>query len=94
MIADIFCPIFTLTITILACFIRRKSKIAKGFAYTRSPRHRSGPPGGLKSPPRPTASIIFGFAKTRRAHIFSVLSLVSAKNTFRNVFKIKKLKII
>ena len=74
MIADIFYPIFILTITILACFIRRKSKIVQGFAYTLSPRHRPGPPAGLNAPLRPTASIVFGFAKTRCAHIFSVLS--------------------
>ena len=30
MIADIFYPIFTLTITILACFIRKKRKIVQG----------------------------------------------------------------
>ena len=46
MIADIFYPIFTLMITILVCFIRKKSKIVQGFAYSRSPRHDPGPPEG------------------------------------------------
>ena len=53
MIADIFYPIFTLTIAILACFIRKKSKIVQGFAYTCFPRHHAGTPGGLKAPPKP-----------------------------------------
>ena len=48
MIADIFYPIFNLTIIILAYFIRKKSKIVQGFAYTRSPRHCPGPPTVLK----------------------------------------------
>ena len=74
MIADIFYPIFTLTIAILACFIRKKSKIVQGFAYMRSPRHCPGPHGRLKAPPIATASIVFGFAKNQCAHIFSVLS--------------------
>ena len=70
MISDIFYPIFTLMISILACFVRRKSKIVQRFAYTRSSRHRTGPPGGLKTPPdlhlqsflalpRPNAAIFF-----------------------------------
>ena len=74
MISDIFYPIFTLMITILACFVRRKSKIVQRFAYTRSSRHHTGPPGWLKTPPRLTASIVFGFAKTQCSDIFSLLS--------------------
>ena len=74
MIADVFYPIFTLTITILVCFIRRKSKIVQRFAYPRSPRHRPGPLRGLKAPSRLTGSNAFGFVKNRWAHIFSVLS--------------------
>ena len=70
MIADIFYPIFNLTIIILAYFIRKKSKIVQGFAYTHSPRHCPGPPGGPQTP----VSTVFGFAKNRCAHIFSVLS--------------------
>ena len=62
MIADIFYPIFTLTITILACFKRKKVKLFRGFSLKRSPRHRPRPTGGLTAPPRPPASIAFGFA--------------------------------
>ena len=76
MIADIFYPIFTLTITILACFTRKKLKLFRGFSPTRSPRHCPRTPGGLAALPRPPALIVFGFAKNRCAHIFSVLSLV------------------
>ena len=55
-------------------FYKKKSKIVQGFADTRSPRHCPGSPGeDLKLPPRPPASIVFGFAKNRCAHIFSVL---------------------
>ena len=77
MIADIFYPTFTLTITILACFIRKKAKLFRGFAPTGSPRHRPGPP-------RPLTSIVFGFAKNRCAHIFSVLSPGNSK--IENIF--------
>ena len=67
MIVDIFYPIFTLTIIVLACFIRKK-KLFGGFAPTPSPRHRAGPPGWLTTPPRPPAAIVFGFTKNRCAH--------------------------
>ena len=68
MIADIFYPILTLTITVLACFIREK-KLFEGFAPTPSISCRRGP--GLQLP---LAAIVFGFAKNQCAHIFSVLS--------------------
>ena len=58
MIADIFYPIFTLMITILACFIQKK-KLAPTKASPWTP---------------PPAAIIFGFAKNQHGHIFSVLS--------------------
>ena len=75
MIADIFYPIFTLTITILACSTRKKVKLFRGFSPTRSPRHHPRPPGGgIQLPPRAPASIGFGFAKNRCTHIFSALS--------------------
>ena len=47
MVADIFCPIFTLKVTVLACLIQKK-KIALP-----PPGHQPGPPGGLTSPPIP-----------------------------------------
>ena len=71
-------------ITILVCFIRKKSKIVQGFAYTRFPRHHHRPPGELKAPPIPPTSIVFGFSKNRCAYIFYVLSpgkcLIDATN--------------
>ena len=76
MIADIFYPIFTLTITTLACFTRKKLKLFRGFSPTPSPRHCPRPSGGLTAPPSPPALIVFDFAKNQCAHIFSVLSLV------------------
>ena len=48
MIADIFYPIFTLTITVLACFIREK-KLFEVFAPTPSTSCRRGP--GVTAPP-------------------------------------------
>ena len=88
MIADIFYPIFTLTITILACFIRKKRKIVQGICthtFTKaSPwtpwRGEGG--GAYSSPWTPSFSIIFGFSKNRCTHIFSVSSPES--NRFKN----------
>ena len=60
MIADIFYPIFTLTITVLACFIQKEI---------------GGYPHQGISLDRP-AAIVFGFAKNRCVDIFSVLFLV------------------
>ena len=71
MIADIFYPIFTLTITILACFIRKKEKLLRDLNTRVHQGIALNPLGGLKAPPRPPASILFGFAKNRCAHIFS-----------------------
>ena len=65
MIPDNVYPIFTLTMTVLACFIL-------------------GPPKGLTAPARFPAGIVFGFAKNRCAHIFSVLfpaNMTDKKNT-------------
>ena len=53
MIADIFYPILTLTITVLACFTHKKTKLFGGFATTPSPRDRPGPSGELTAPPDP-----------------------------------------
>ena len=47
MIADIFYPIFTLTITVLAYFN------VEGFTTTSSPRHCPGALGGLQLPSDP-----------------------------------------
>ena len=69
MIADIFYPIFTLTITISVCFIPTKKKLFGGF-FTRLSLWI---PWGLTAPPAPPAAIAFGFAKNQCAHIFSVL---------------------
>ena len=56
MIADIFYPRFTLTITILACFSQKKATLFGGIAPMPSPRHYPGHP-------RPPVAIVFGFAK-------------------------------
>ena len=95
MIADIFCPIFTITITILACFTRKKKgKLFRGFAPTRSPRHHPGLHGGgegggaYSSPRTPSFSIVFGFSKNRCTHIFSVLSPVYAFSRLKHLFHI------
>ena len=50
MVADIFYPIFTLKITVLACFIQEKQK---NLGASSPPGHLPGPPGGLTAPPLP-----------------------------------------
>ena len=47
MVADIFYPILTLKITVLACFIQKK------LGALPPPGHLPGPPGGLTVPPYP-----------------------------------------
>ena len=74
MIADLFYPIFTLTIFILVCFMRKISKIVQGISTHMFTKALPWTPGGLQLSPRPPTSIIFGFAKNQCAHIFSVLS--------------------
>ena len=74
MVADIFYPIFTLTITILACFTRKQVKLFRGFSPTLSPRHRPRPPGGAYSSPQSPSFNRFWLSKNRCAHIFSALS--------------------
>ena len=67
MIADIFYPIFTLTITVLAYFNVwgfRTDIFTKAFPWG---------PEGLTATSRPPAAIVFGLAKNRCAHIFPVL---------------------
>ena len=68
MIVDIFCPIFTLTITILACFIKKIAKLFRDLHTRVFQGIALDPFGGLKAPPRPLASIVF--VKNRCTHIF------------------------
>ena len=70
--ADIFYPIFTLAITILACFVQKQ--LFGGLAPMPSPRHCPRPPGGLTAPTGPPATIVCDFAKYQCTHIFYVLS--------------------
>ena len=69
MVADIFYPIFTLNITVLASFIQEKQK---NLGASSPPGHLPGPPGGLTAPPPPT--IPPAAKKKRCAHIFSGFS--------------------
>ena len=64
MIADIFYPIFTLKITVLACLMQKKNW------RPRPPGHLSRPPGGFTTPPIPPVAK----KKKRCVHIFSELS--------------------
>ena len=82
-----FYPIFTLTFTVLACFIRKINKLFRDFAPTLSPGHYSGPLG----PPRTPAAIIFGFAKNQCTHIFSVLSPDKCISLFTKHIMLKSL---
>ena len=52
----IFYPIFTLTITVLACFTQKKTKLCGGFTPMTSPKHRPGPSGELTAPPDPSCN--------------------------------------
>ena len=71
MTANIFYPTFTLTITILACFIRKKAKLFRGFAPTGSPRHRPGPP-------RPPSFNRFWFCQElMRPYFFCIIPCLS-----------------
>ena len=63
MVADIFYPILTLKITVLACFIQKK------IGASPPTEHHPGLPGGLTALPIPPAT-----KKKRCAHIFSGLS--------------------
>ena len=75
MIAEIFYPIFTLSIIILVFYTKKKKKLFRGS----HPRLHQGITldlmvGGLTAPPRTAVAIVFGFSKNPCAHIFSVLS--------------------
>ena len=74
MIAEIFYPIFTLSIIILV-FYTKKKKLFRGS----HPRLHQGITldlmvEGLTAPPRTAVPIVFGFSKNPCTHIFSVLS--------------------
>ena len=65
MIADTFYPKFTITITNLACFIRKKkAKLFGVFVPTPSPRHHPGPPEGLQLPREPQLQPFLALTKT------------------------------
>ena len=78
MMADIFYPIFTLTITVLAFSVlymkKKKTKLFGDFAPTPSPRHRPRPLGGLTAPPDPQLQSLLTSPKTNASIFFSVLS--------------------
>ena len=66
MIADIFYPILTLKITVLAYFIRKKeTKLFVGFSPTPSTGHHPGHSGGsLQQPPDPQLQSYLASPKT------------------------------
>ena len=76
MIADIFYPIFILTITILACFIQRKKNCLSAL----HPRLQQGITldtlGSLQIPPPDPSCNLIWLLQNWCAHIFSVLSPV------------------
>ena len=55
---------YFLPYTILACCMKKKSKIVQGFACTCSPRHWPGPPGGLKLHQDPQLQLFLALPKT------------------------------
>ena len=69
MIADIFYPIFT--ITILACFTWKKN--VWGFTPMPSLRHRPGPPGGLTAPPNPNCNCFWCCQKLMCPYFFCII---------------------
>ena len=75
MIANIFHPIFTLTITILASFVRKKAKLFRGFAPMLSPRHRPGPPG-YNPPPDPQLQSFLALPRTETPIFFLYYPLI------------------
>ena len=73
MIANIFHPIFTLTITILASFVRKKAKLCRGFAPMLSPRHRPGPPGYNPPPQTPSFNRFWLCLEPKRPYFFCII---------------------
>ena len=78
MIAGIFYPIFTLTITVLACFIQKK-KIVQRFVPMPSPGHRPRPPGGrgVTAPLQTlSCSCFWLFQKLMRPYFFCIIPVM------------------
>ena len=79
MIADIFYPIFTLMITVLACCTWKKTKFVSGLcthAFTRaSPWTPWG--GGLQLPPDTQLQLILALSKTNMTIFFLYYTLLS-----------------
>ena len=63
MIADIFFPIFTITITSLVCFVRKKNKVVWGFHTHPFTKASPWASRRLTAPVRPPAATVFGFDK-------------------------------
>ena len=81
MTADIFYPIFTLTITVLACFIRKK-KMFLGFAPTPSTGHHPGHSGKFQLPPDPQPQSYLAPPKTDAPIFFLYYPLTFHKKIF------------
>ena len=84
MVTDIFYPIFTLKITVLASFIQEKQK---NLGASSPPGHLPGPPGGLTTPPphhTPSCK-----KKTMRPYFFWILP-----GQLKRAIKITKICII
>ena len=89
MIADIFYPIFTLTITILACFIRKKKENCSGDLHPNVHQGIAldsieGGRGGLTARPEPPASIVFGFSRTDAPIFFLYYPLRYHSNNYHS----------
>ena len=68
MIADIFYPIFTLTITVLACFIQKNC-----LGLLPSPRHCPGPLEVLQLPQTPSCNRFWLGQKLMRPYFFCII---------------------
>ena len=74
MITDTFYPIFTLTITVLACFIQKKQK-QKKLRASPPPRYLFGPLKGLTATPDPQLQLFLALPKTNASIFFLYYSL-------------------
>ena len=80
MIADNFYPIFTLVITVLACFIQKK------LGALPPPAYLLGLPGGLTAPTDPQLQSFLALPKTNESIFFLYYPLVGIyPSTFTNV---------
>ena len=75
MITDTFYPIFTLTITVLACFIQKKQKQKKKLRASPPPRYLFGPLKGLTATPDPQLQLFLALPKTSASIFFLYYSL-------------------